>query len=176
MRVRRSLIRREVTRLLTSQGITKPPVPVERIARALDIEVCRTPAGANLSGFLAHGDGVRPVIGVNQTEAPNRQRFTIAHELGHFVLHASEPIHVDERASVRVSRRSPLSSTGEDIQEVEANTFAAELLMPKVFLEEDLANGPPVDLADDRRLKVLARRYEVSAAAMTYRLTNLQLI
>ena len=72
----------------------------------------------------------------------------------------------------RINLRSPESSTAEDIEEIEANAFAASLLMPEDFLKEDLANFV-LDIDDPQQVQRLARRYEVSAQAMTIRLMNL---
>ena len=64
--------------------------------------------------------------------------------------------------------------TGDDVTEIEANTFAAELLMPKKLLERDLReNLDDIDLGDDASVGRLANRYKVSISAMTFRLTNL---
>lgn len=60
--------------------------------------------------------------------------------------------------------------------EMEANLFAAELLMPKQFLDADLAKLGGLDLFEDEVLRDLAKKYEVSVQAMTHRLTNLEYI
>ena len=62
---------------------------------------------------------------------------------------------------------------GEDVEEREANLFAAELLMPAAFLKEDLL-GKDVDLIGDSAfLQRLAKKYDVSVQALTFRLANL---
>ncbi len=64
---------------------------------------------------------------------------------------------------------------GEQPSEIEANAFAAELLMPVSFLKRDLEEGDDaVDLSDDDALKSLAAKYRVSVTAMTFRLANLR--
>ena len=69
-----------------------------------------------------------PPTGVNSLHAPVRQRFTIAHELGHAVLHAREGIHLDQ--AFRLRFRDQTSAMAIDPEEIDANSFAAELLMP----------------------------------------------
>jgi Zn-dependent peptidase ImmA (M78 family) len=69
-----------------------------------------------------------------------------------------------------------VSSQGTDDDEREANFFAASLLMPKQFLEEDLAGEDYVDLLDDDFLSELARKYGVSSQALVNRLKNLDYI
>ena len=167
---RRRLIQTAVTDLLQKGNINEAPIDVERIARNLNIAVKRTPSEDDISGFLLRHPGGQAIIGVNTLHHPNRQRFTIAHEIGHFVLHQQEEVHVD-RSVVKLRDRA--SSKGEDPEEVEANGFAAELLMPADLLSGDLARLTFTDLLDDRGMQQLAKRYQVSVQAMTNRLVSL---
>jgi Zn-dependent peptidase ImmA (M78 family) len=175
MRVRRKTIQRLVQELLDANNVVRPAVPVDRIARALGIEIAHVPGQDELSGFLLRNTATKEaVIGVNEHHHTNRQRFTIAHELGHFLLHEGEPVHVDETESYRIEKRSSRSSAGDDPMEIEANAFAAELLMPARFLRTDLdERGSNVDLSDDAAVQAMASRYKVSVTAMTFRLANL---
>ena len=162
--------RREAQALLEQHAIKAVPVPVERIAKSLGIRVEYAPLDDELSG-LAHIRDDVPIIGINALHAPNRQRFTLAHELGHVRLHHRElerAVHVD-RGSLR---RDALSAEGVDTIEIEANAFAAELLMPTRLLISALERHP-VDLEDDRAVAALAKRFRVSDAAMRYRLNSL---
>jgi Zn-dependent peptidase ImmA (M78 family) len=165
-------IQTNVTQLLRDGGILEAPVDVESIARNLGIVVKKTPTDDDISGFLWMSANSQAIIGVNMLHHPNRQRFTIGHEIGHFILHEFDEVHVD-RAVVR--RRDGSSSRGEDIDEIEANTFAANLLMPVEFLERDLIRFTIFDLHDDKRITQLAKRYQVSVQAMTNRLVRLGL-
>lgn len=167
---RRKLIQSEVAELLQKSNITEAPVNVERVATGLNIAVRRTPSEDDISGFLLRHPGGQAIIGVNTLHHPNRQRFTIAHEIGHFVLHQHDQVHVD-RAIVKLRDRA--SSKGEDPEEIEANGFAAELLMPEEFLRSDLARLTFTDLLDDRRMQQLAKQFQVSVQAMTNRLVSL---
>jgi Zn-dependent peptidase ImmA (M78 family) len=69
--------------------------------------------------------------------------------------------------------RNKASSAGTDLEELEANLFAAELLMPISLLEKDLEKIDVVDLEDEAIVAKLAARYKVSTQAMTFRLANL---
>ncbi|HEU5236521.1 MAG TPA: ImmA/IrrE family metallo-endopeptidase, partial [Pyrinomonadaceae bacterium] len=147
---KRRLIEAKASELLQKSKVTKAPVNVEKIANDLGIAVRRTPTEDDISGFLVRNAGEQPVIGVNTLHHPNRQRFTIAHELGHFELHTNE-VHVDR---VIVQLRSGESSSGENPDEVEANRFAAELLMPADFILRDVATllkQGDIDFSDDKR-------------------------
>lgn len=178
MAFRRPEIRALANDLLAQNRVEHAPVPVEQIVRNLGVEIIRTTTQDELSGFmLRDGSRGRNVIGVNAGHSPTRQRFTIAHELGHYLLHHGNPVHVDGVASYRIDRRNPSSSRGDEPHEIEANMFAAELLMPEEFLREDVERGDePVDLSDDSDIERLAAKYQVSSTAMTFRLANLRFI
>lgn len=151
----------------------KPPVPVERLARRAGAEVRYEPLDGDLSGMLFQ-EGDRAIVGVNALHSKSRQRFTIAHELGHLQLHDRSGIHIDHKFAV-VRLRGERSSQAVDPEEIEANRFAAELLMPAKMIKADLDR-----LADDTNtyqdeelVRQLADRYQVSTQAMAFRLVNL---
>src|SRR6202049_1685842 len=153
MAIRRRKIESLVRDLLATYDITTAPVPVERIAKAKGARLFHQSLEDDVSGFL-YRDEAQAVIGVNTHHAPVRQNFTMAHELGHLLLHDQEKLHVDHGFRVRL--RDDVSSQGTDEPEREANFFAASLLMPKVFLEADLAGEDYFDLLDDAFLHNLA--------------------
>ena len=164
-------IRQEVRNLLAELEVQAPPVPIRKLARSRGARIVLVSGNeADIDGFLYQKDD-EVVIGVNQDQAPVRQRFTIAHELGHLLLHKhNNQVHVDRGFRVRL--RSGLSSEGTDRDEMEANRFAAELLMPIEFLRTDLEKRE-FDLADDSEIKALAKRYGVSTQALVIRLNGL---
>jgi Zn-dependent peptidase ImmA (M78 family) len=177
MAVRRKHIRLTVEQLLLKQRIRTAPVNVERIAEQLGVEVVLLPTDEDLSGYLLRDlEKRKAIIGVNSSHHKNRQRFTIAHELAHLLLHDGERVHIDrEHRGYQIDLRSEESSKGTNENEIEANLFAAELLMPVRFLEADLRKLGPVDLLDlnEAELSSLAAKYEVSPQALTFRLANL---
>jgi len=156
--------------LLATHKIKEAPVPVEKIAKAQGARIFYQSLDNDMSGFL-YRDKAQAVIGVNTHHAPVRQNFTTAHELGHLLLHDQEQLHVDHGLRVRLI--DDMSSQGTDEAEREANLFAASLLMPKEFIEADLASEDYFDLLDDGFLQNLARKYGVSAQALVHRLKNL---
>ncbi len=169
---RRSAIQKRVKELRDEQGIMAAPVPVERIAKGLEAQLRFSPLDDELSGMVYVKDGT-PIIGVNALHHPNRQRFTLAHEVGHLVLHRAEitkQIHVDKGFPMLM--RDSVSSAGIDEMEIEANFFAAELLMPEEFLARSL-QGQSFDIDDEGAVSALAKEYKVSTAAMRFRLGNL---
>ena len=122
------------------------------------------------SGFL-YRDGANRIIGVNSATSPTRQRFTIVHELGHLHLHKFEGLVVDHQ----IDNRNVRASLGIDTREIEANTFAAALLMPRdrVFEQVQTLLERPDIARRERLILALAKVFEVSSEAMGYRLINL---
>lgn len=153
------------------------PVPVDVIAYAYGVELKPfEDLGDGVSGLLIVNDG-EPLIGYNQNESGVRQRFTIAHELGHLFLHNKgvvDGVYVDRNAEYKIEFRNEVSSSGEVEKERDANAFAAALLMPKKLLLEEISQHH-LNLADDDSLGVLAKKFNVSVSAMAYRLLNLGL-
>lgn len=170
--VRRKHIRSLVERLLTEHRVKSVPVPVDEIAKAIGVEVQRQAADDELSGFL-YRDRKRDlaIIGVNADHHPNRQTFTTAHELGHYLLHEFNDIHIDK--NFKVWLRNEASSQGTDIEEKEANLFAAELLMPSRFVAKDVEKIGAFDVEDEDVIQELAEKYGVSTQAMSFRLAYL---
>jgi Zn-dependent peptidase ImmA (M78 family) len=157
--------------ILARFGISRPPVPVEDIALRLGIAVRYVPLEDELSGMIFLKDG--PVVAVNSLHHPNRRRFTLAHEIGHFELHLKEigqEVHVDKKFLALA--RDPRSSGGFDSREIEANSFAAALLVPRPMLLEQL-HGVVVDIEDDQLVKDLASRFKVSEQMMSFRIGDL---
>lgn len=142
-------------------------IDVAGIAKQQDITVVPYAFSENISGVFFREDG-KLFLGVNSGHNEHRRRFTIAHEIGHYILHASEKVHYDVSKGAKESLEGVYfradDITGKD--EIEANHFAAELLMPKDLVEKCIASGLLVisDLAD---------RFNVSVDAMRYRLINL---
>jgi Zn-dependent peptidase ImmA (M78 family) len=160
-------VRNRVERLL--KGLDEPPVDVEALARSLGAEVRLFRLERDVSGVLYRDKG-RRVIVVNSAHPLVRRRFTIAHEIGHLLMHPGQTVHVDQ--GLRINLRDPMSATAEDIDEVEANAFAANLLMPAGWLRSDLADRS-LNLEDATEIQHLAERYKVSQQAMIVRLASL---
>ncbi|WP_328614563.1 ImmA/IrrE family metallo-endopeptidase [Amycolatopsis sp. NBC_00355] len=157
--------------LLAYYNASTIPVLVEAIARAAGIQVVRSPAAGQESGFLMR-DGQRVLIGLNSNDSPRRQRFTIAHELGHFTLHEGRPLIVDH--TVRFNKRDDVSSAATHPEEIQANAFAAALLMPEPSVYSAVRRHVNSGVATQMHLtELLADEFDVSEQAMTWRLVNL---
>lgn len=165
-------IKRKVEEALKKLNVSSAPINVKAIAESYGIKISEREIENDISGFLVRNTKNHDtVIGVNLAHPKNRQRFTIAHELGHYLLHDGDELHIDGQFAIGF--RDDKSSEGTYAIEREANFFAAELLMPEKFLREDVANMDSLYLCDDSQLQELATKYGVSSTAMTYRLINL---
>jgi Zn-dependent peptidase ImmA (M78 family) len=157
--------------LLDETGTLQTPVPVEQIAAAKGAQITYAAFEGDVSGVL-YRESDRILIGVNSTHAPTRQRFTMAHEIGHLVMHEGRPVVVDRL--VRVNLRDGTSNQ----EEIEANAFAAELLMPRRLISAQIQRlverARPI--VPQELVAELAGAFRVSLEAMSYRLENLGIL
>jgi Zn-dependent peptidase ImmA (M78 family) len=181
MKVRRRLVRAVVDQVLEQHAFAISPEgtvnPIE-IAKANDISVERFTLEESLSGFLLNQEGSF-LIGVNNEDGESRQRFTIAHELGHYFLHDRTTSYMDTKTGhFSVTPRNEVSSAGVDPKEIEANLFAAELLMPEESIRQEMEKLGAFGIFDDKdeEIRQLAKTYQVSVKALTIRLERLGFI
>lgn len=166
----------EAQKLLKSTRIENPPVKVDKIAEKLKATLSFEPFEGEdgISGIL-YRDEKQTVIGINSTHSKVRQRFTIAHEIGHLVLHDGD-LFVDQ--TMRINFRDKRSSLAENQHEIEANKFAAELLMPREMIKREVMKriAKKKVATESQLITELARVFDVSEQAMGYRLFNLGMI
>lgn len=148
--------------LLASSGEKYPPVRVERLAQRCGVRVLEWDFDGAISGVLLDLESA-PVIGFDSSDFAGRQRFTIGHELGHYLLRHVQNFHIDLASPA--AHGHPLSYDWRD--ERAANEFSAELLMP--------AAAVAAELEKLKTARKLAKKFDVSPEAMGYRLTNLSL-
>jgi Zn-dependent peptidase ImmA (M78 family) len=152
---------------------------VEDIAEGEGAVIVRRHFTGTESGFTLR-DGQQIIIGINTRTSRRRQRFSVAHEIGHLKLHSYNSLIVDH--AVRVDWRDNISSLGTDTEEIEANAFGAALLMPcsmvfdyvKSYVSESQQSGSALTRED--LTSVLAREFDVSTEAMGFRLINLGIV
>ena len=137
------------------------PVDVQAIANRLGLGIFQQRLAAGVSGVLLNDISFGTTSGfailVNQGEVFTRQRFTAAHEIGHFVLHRDR---IGERVEDNYLLRSDRMS---NLTEQQANRFAADLIMPFRLINRFVAEGI-------RTVPDLAVRLQVSEVAMAIRL------
>lgn len=169
-KLRKKFIQEEASRVLRNAGIQAHPVDVAVIAQKQGIRVIEDALPDGISGMIVL-DGSRRFIFVKADDGKARQRFSIAHELGHFFIHGVGQ-HANQVGDgfFMVKNRSDVSKTGLNQEEVEANAFAAELLMPEMMLREKVCGR---DYLDETEIDRLASDFAVSSQAMTIRLSKL---
>lgn len=148
----------QANRVLEAAEVTQPAVP-ESVVTSLPRIVVERVAGIPVSGSVRWSKGLW-VIALNRLEPPSRQRFSLAHEFKH-VLDApfGDYLYPGWRGL----------DSGERAEQT-ANHFAACLLMPKAWVRREYFTRGVT------HLPTLAARFEVSQAAMRYRLESLGLI
>ncbi|WP_165989768.1 ImmA/IrrE family metallo-endopeptidase [Streptomyces sp. YIM 98790] len=157
--------------LLREFQIAAAPVDPFALACGLDVQVVPQSLDDDVSGMLLRRDG-QSVIGVNCNHSLLRQRFTVAHELGHLRMHRGRPLILD--TDTRVNYRNTVSSMATDREEVEANRFAAALLAPETLVRAAVRQTSFRTV--DELVTQLADTFKLSEIAMTYRLMNLGII
>lgn len=159
----------QATRLLRELNLYRAPVDVAAVAKALSADVVYEVLEDDTSGFLLREHGAS-TIAINARHHPNRQRFTLAHECGHLHLHADkgDRLWLDKTS---LFFRDQNSSTGDQFAEIEANQFAAGLLMPEGLIAQAVEG-----FIEEVDIVRLALKFEVSERAMTVRLVSLGLI
>ena len=142
-----------------------PPVDPFSIAETLGLRVDRVVLEPDVSGMLAKRPHQEPIVYVNRADSNVRQRFSCAHEIGHY-MNRTLSANDDEEWGY-IDRRGPSARAGTEPDEMWANQFAAELLMPRLNVQRMSAEHRP--------LVLMARAFEVSVDAMRFRCENLQL-
>ena len=145
--------------ILLNNDLYKIPANILKIAKANDISVYKADMEKKILGAIRYNEGKYTIL-LNQAQSYEQQRFTLAHELGHFFLHKeileSEEIHVDIMYKI------------ENEQEEEVDYFAGALLMNRMLLEKMYR--------ENKSIRELAEMFEVSISVMTLRLDTLGLI
>lgn len=162
-------IEKLTTNLLRSMNIKNvDDIDLQFICRENNINLKSENLENNISGLLVIKNGISHIV-YNSKDLPQRQRFTIAHELGHYFLHKDSLIFVD---TDKVLYRNDESKKGEYKKEIEANSFSASLLMPESFIIEEI-NSLNRDYLRIDDIEILAKKFKVSVQAMSFRLSNL---
>lgn len=149
---------------ILSRHLADVPVKLGALARELGIEVMAATLAPGISGEIRkiEGDGATGAyrIRINRHEKKERQRFTLAHEIAHFLLHKDK---IGDGLYDDVLYRSKLSNN----LEYEANRMAAELVMPSAAINDLTAKEKYID---DEKLREFSEIFGVSKDAMTIRL------
>lgn len=151
---------------IAPNGMVSIPIDVERVVNDLGLQVQKLPLDPGVDGILVKDKAGEPFKAVADSSAhEHRQRFTLAHELGHYV-HKYQSVPIEEKMG-RVERRDDTSSKGIDYEEIWANKFAASLLMPASIVRKYWGEG--------LTRAAMAKLFNVSERSMDIRLTTLGL-
>jgi Zn-dependent peptidase ImmA (M78 family) len=171
----REKLEEKAERTLRETDTYRIPVAIEVLAHRLNLAIQSEALGDNVAGMLVVEED-RGAIGYNSTHAFVRQRFTIAHEISHYLLHVKKnqksQLFIDRHLTFR---RDGYSSGGVDHEEVEANQLGAALLVPRRLVQQEVKKHD-LNLDDEEAISFLAKRFHVSSAAMTNRLSNLGML
>ncbi|MBZ0060132.1 MULTISPECIES: ImmA/IrrE family metallo-endopeptidase [unclassified Leclercia] len=139
------------------------PVDPVQIAKEMGLDVFVTELPGSVSGALIKQKDQDPAIFLNADDARVRQRFSCGHELGHYISRQVDNNDVYEYVDLRGEK----ASNGTDPEEIFANQFSAELLMPVDAVKDLIAQGYPN--------YAMAHYFGVSDDAIHYRLKKLGL-
>lgn len=178
-------IRTKAKEVIKKFGLTTAPVDVRTIVKKMGILLVEAPnEDGELSGLILRNKE-STLIGVNKNHHENRKRFTIAHELGHYLLHEDKDVFVDKDENLRSSVHYRKTQNGYCVKEEEANIFAAELLMPETLVRKDFNMFYEMikerfSEVTERHLKIiielLSEQFQVSKQAMEIRIDTLKLV
>lgn len=170
------VIKSSATELLQAHDLYQLPIDVDSLAERVGITVNYTALDDDYSGLLVIRDGTA-VAHINAKHHPNRRRFSLAHEIGHFVLHENQQTSNDHAYVDKVMRlyhRADRAVVAQNSRvEREANVFAAELLMPEALLRNKVLHEG-YDLEDEFDVARLAVVLRVSEQALSVKLTGMR--
>jgi Zn-dependent peptidase ImmA (M78 family) len=133
------------------------------VEQCFGIDVSVAELGTDFDGLAVSSDEVKLIL-LARSPMPARQRFTLAHELGHLLTGDNQELHLDQDVYDSGRKRDP--------SEIRANAFAAAFLMP----EESLRTAAGSKGLTDGQFAALALELGVSPSALAYRLLSLRLI
>jgi len=152
---------------MINESKSRNPVDVEFLAGALGLIVKKAHLKSDIAGMMEKYEDTY-LLTVNADDSVNRQRFTIAHEIGHYMLHR----HVigdgltDDRAYRCMHDSKYFNAKIGPKEETEANKFAATLLMPYSTVKKEW-------LTNQHTVETMAVKYGVSKAAMAIRIKSI---
>ncbi|SEQ61747.1 ImmA/IrrE family metallo-endopeptidase [Nitrosomonas ureae] len=161
----------------------RAPIDIDRVAQELGIcvEFDISLQQKDIIGEIFFVDE-KPIVKINplQNSYSPRRRFTLAHEIGHYCLHSAD----SKRGFVDSQKTMSRTESYWDSYESEANSFAAQLLMPFTLLLEEgtqiiaeyLSRELKKTMPTGIFIEVMADKFGVSSKAMEYRLKNIGVI
>ena len=147
----------ELYTLATANNLETDPINIKGLAKALGLKIKPRILAEETSGHLEKIDN-EWVVTVNLLHHPRRQRFTLAHEIAHYILHRDRSDSFIDGKFFRSDEKNPM--------EREADSFAAELLMPEAEFRNFVKS-------ESSTVEDIANHFEVSSLAVRIRAKNL---
>ena len=167
--VSRSKVENRAKEVLRQHSLYSVPIDPVLLANRLGVTVNNAKfSDDSWAALIARRDNTTRVF-VEQSDPPYRKRFSIAHELGHHFLHLLEDGEIVDKRADMFREKEPVDGTLSEvrIREIQANWFAAALLMPAELVRVEWERKPS--------LRHMAELFNVSEEAMGYRLDTLNL-
>ena len=164
-------IKEEVKKLFNEFGLPTLPIDLTTLAKKLNIAVQYEDLDSDISGFLVIRNE-KSIIALNKKHSKNRQRFTFAHEIGHYRLHRNlgeEQLFLQKKLTYFKSEKYSKDAN----MEKEANQFAAHLLMPKEVIK-NLISTHNFDVSKERDFSKLSKMLQVSEGTLAIHLSDLK--
>ncbi|MFZ3009943.1 MAG: ImmA/IrrE family metallo-endopeptidase [Candidatus Microsaccharimonas sp.] len=161
--IRYPVAREKAASVLGMFDANEAPVNVIAIAEKLGFKVVPFSFPDTMSAVVRIYEDGEKVIGVNKDQTPTRQRFSIAHELGHYLCGHESYSH----DQIVIDPSKKYLDPGFQMEQ-EADEFAAELLMPSYLLSRDMESEGPLFV------ERLAKKYDVSEQALWIQILNVQ--
>lgn len=152
---------KEADQVLRDNFAIEPPIHIDEIAKNYGLKIVEADFGVysnSVAGLINPKDNT---IYVNKQDSSTRKAFTIAHELGHFLLH-NTILNEEGKEKYKVLYRKPLGELNSDPVEQEANCFAANLLVPSSLLVK----------YKNSDINTIAKIFGVSPEVIGYRMKN----
>ena len=153
-------------RVIVEKYLDDLPIRLGAMAKELGVKVKLSSLPSNLSGLIRQLEGGEYEIKINRHESRGRQRFTLAHEISHFLLHRDIIDNSENGIQDNVLYRSGQPKN----IEYEANRLAADLVMPRAKLDDKVLQLNS-NISEDA-IEYLAHEFGVSKAAMEIRVSN----
>ncbi|MFV9657567.1 ImmA/IrrE family metallo-endopeptidase [Pseudomonas sp. NY15366] len=173
------------SRLLKDLGLYRVPVDLDELCRRIGVNKNSKMKFVSHSGEISVSRNGEVEIWINPIDAPNRRRFTLAHEIGHLVHDIIPYLDGEGGADRFVDDDKTLRRDGrQHPEEYRANDYAAKLLMPRALvldyadeiIEQIKAETGRRKVDTDEFVYRMARVFEVSEQAMEIRLSNIGII
>ena len=135
----------------------KPPIDLYELCKIFNIEIVKADL-KNAYAYFRIRKGRKVIFLSNSIVGTEKEKFTIAHELGHYFL----PNHL-EKIDDMYTRTDYMYKDERKKIETEVDKFAAELIMPSKYINSELER---ISLRNFRQLQKLAQKYEVSLTSL----------